>query len=285
MNDPYNESLPKWLRWVGVLGSKSSKTFHVPFPDWVTLEGAGRACIQAGVKIKELDSSLGAIMGLVPADLFSERHVSVKVTATSANESEVQIFCSMGKAISLGLNTRKIAEIERALLHLLLTQPKGGLPPEQSSISDPKRDAPTGEHYVFISYASVDRERVVPIVAALRNGGIRTWIDFSDIPGGANYGATIAAAIEDAEALVVMATISALQSRNVEQELALAWQFNRPCLPLLLESVTIPKNLSYWLATSQWIQVYDKEEQQWLPAVLRALGHLGPFLPSNSEKD
>ena len=37
--------------------------------------------------------------------------------------------------------------------------------------------------YVFISYASADRERVLPMVDALRKAGITCWIDQHDIAG------------------------------------------------------------------------------------------------------
>lgn len=31
--------------------------------------------------------------------------------------------------------------------------------------------------YVFVSYASVDRDRVLPVVAALRGAGVPVWLD------------------------------------------------------------------------------------------------------------
>ncbi|MHB8644499.1 MAG: toll/interleukin-1 receptor domain-containing protein, partial [Thermomicrobiales bacterium] len=71
--------------------------------------------------------------------------------------------------------------------------------------------------YVFISYASADRERVLPLVDALVRAGIIVWIDREGIHGGANYGQEIARAIKDAAALVLMASPFSLASRNVKQ--------------------------------------------------------------------
>ncbi|MHB8644498.1 MAG: ATP-binding protein, partial [Thermomicrobiales bacterium] len=53
------------------------------------------------------------------------------------------------------------------------------------------------------------------------------------------------------------------------------WEYERPYLPLLLESVTIPDDLKYWLTAAQWIEVLGKPEGTWLPQVLTALQPLG----------
>jgi TIR domain len=42
--------------------------------------------------------------------------------------------------------------------------------------------------FVFVSYANVNRDRVVAIVDAIEAAGIRTWFDRDDIPGGTSYG-------------------------------------------------------------------------------------------------
>ena len=55
-------------------------------------------------------------------------------------------------------------------------------------------DAP----YVFISYASADRERVLPIVDRLEQAGVKTWIDRDGIHGGANYAKVISDAVKEA---------------------------------------------------------------------------------------
>jgi hypothetical protein len=137
-----------------------------------------------------------------------------------------------------------------------------------------RRDAP----YIFISYASADRERVLPLIAALERAGIPVWIDREGIHGGENYGEEIADAIERCAAFVLMTSAAALTSRNCKQEIALAWRYERTYMPLLLEPVTIPKEVAYWLEASQWIEVLDKPERDWLPQVLAALAPLGIVL-------
>jgi len=129
--------------------------------------------------------------------------------------------------------------------------------------------------YVFVSYASADRARVMPLVGALERAGVTVWLDQQGIAGGENYGTVIADAVKGSAAFVLMASAASLTSRNCKQEIALGWRFERPYLPLLLEEVTIPDDLAYWLEAAQWIEVLDKPEAVWLPQVLTALAPLG----------
>jgi hypothetical protein len=137
--------------------------------------------------------------------------------------------------------------------------------------------------YVFISYASADRERVLPIVERLEAAGVTVWIDRTGIHGGANYAKVISDAIKDASALVLMTSPASLASRNVRQELALGWRFETPYLPLLLDSVEIPDDLAYWLEGSQWIELLDRAERDWLADATKALQPYGIAVrPSNA---
>ena len=129
--------------------------------------------------------------------------------------------------------------------------------------------------HLFVSYASADRARVVPIVAALEGAGVRVWVDRAGITGGASYGPEIVTAIRVSRALLLLCSAAAFASRNVRQEVALAWKHVRPILPLLLEPSPIPDELAYWLEAAQWIEVLDRPEGDWLPEVVRALNRLG----------
>lgn len=129
--------------------------------------------------------------------------------------------------------------------------------------------------HAFVSYASADRERVMPIVAAMERAGVRVWLDRSGIPGGASYGPEIVAAIRESGALILMSSAPAFSSRNVRQEVALAWKHERPILPLLLERVEVPDDLAYWLEAAQWVEQFGRPEGEWLPSVLVALRRLG----------
>ncbi|HET9661664.1 MAG TPA: TIR domain-containing protein [Thermomicrobiales bacterium] len=132
----------------------------------------------------------------------------------------------------------------------------------------------TGDQHLFISYASVDRSAVTPVLDALTGAGYRLWVDYEDIPGATAFGVEIAAAIRGCRALILMCSSASLVSINVRQELMLAWKYQRPCLPLILEPTEFPPELDYWLEGVQWIEVLDHPQEQWLGQVKRALDRI-----------
>jgi predicted ATPase len=140
--------------------------------------------------------------------------------------------------------------------------------------------APPGEPFLFISYASVDRPKVIALADGLRQAGLEIWIDQAGIAGGAAYGTEIANAIKASAAVVLMCSSASLASRNVRQEIMLAWRYDRPILPLLLEPTTFPDDIAYWLEGAQWIEVLDRPVDEWLPLLGRALTRHGLSLAS-----
>ena len=129
--------------------------------------------------------------------------------------------------------------------------------------------------YVFISYASVDRDRVVPIVEQLEAVGVRVWLDRHEITGGQNYGAQIVQSIRNCAAMLVACSTAAMESRNVKQEIQLAWKYQRPYVPLFLEETTFTDEMAYWLEGWQWVDVGQASSTSWLPEIQRALEQIG----------
>jgi hypothetical protein len=128
---------------------------------------------------------------------------------------------------------------------------------------------------VCVSYASQDRERVLRIADALEAAGARVWLDRNRIDGGTNYGPEIARGIKNCKVLMLICSDASMRSRNVRQEIQLAWKYERSYLPVLLEPISFPEQLEYWLEGWQWVEVMDAPPERWLPAVLRALSLAG----------
>ena len=125
-----------------------------------------------------------------------------------------------------------------------------------------------GKADVFVSYASRDVDRVVSIVKQLESAGVTVWRDRERILGGDNYGPEIVEAIERSKVLMLMCSAASMRSRNVKQEIQVAWHYGRPYLPLLLDGTlgrSYPKQVQYWLEGCQWIDVLDRPPPEWLP--------------------
>ncbi|HET9662272.1 MAG TPA: TIR domain-containing protein [Thermomicrobiales bacterium] len=130
--------------------------------------------------------------------------------------------------------------------------------------------------YVFLSYASADRERALAIARAFEHAGISVWIDKAGIAGGTSWAEEIVGAIRGSMLVAVLCTAPAMASRNVRQELQLAWEENRPILPLLLESIEFPDSISYFLRGRQWIDVANRPQAEWLAEITAAIQRADP---------
>jgi predicted ATPase len=133
--------------------------------------------------------------------------------------------------------------------------------------------------YVFLSYASADRDKALQIAERLEARGIVVWLDRKSIAGGSSWTGEIVEGIKGCAALLVLASSSSLASPNVQQELQLAWEHRRPLVPLRLDLSPLPSTIEYVLAGRQWIDVLDLPEERWLAEALRALQGLnvGPL--------
>lgn len=127
----------------------------------------------------------------------------------------------------------------------------------------------------FVSYASIDRLRTMQIVEAVQSQGLDVWIDQAGIAGGTAYGTEIANALRDAEAVLLIASDASLASKNVRQEIMLAWRYDKPIIPLILHPLVFPDDVAYWLEGAQWIEVLDREPAEWLPKLGQALARHG----------
>ena len=129
--------------------------------------------------------------------------------------------------------------------------------------------------YAFVSYSSADRARVFGITGVLEAQGIPLWLDRRSISGGRRWTTEIVRGVEDAAVLVVMCSPASVASRNVQQEVQLAWESERRILPVIVEQVELPAELRYALAGQQWVEVRERPEEEWLPELLGALRNLG----------
>jgi TIR domain len=133
---------------------------------------------------------------------------------------------------------------------------------------------PTSLPRVLISHASSDGPRAAQLGERLEAAAVPVWLDRRSIAGGASWDVEIVRGIKACAAVAVLVSPEAVGSRNVQQELRLALQYDKPLLPLLLELTEYPEEVEYALAGRQRIELLDHPEAEWLPRVLQALGRL-----------
>ena len=136
-------------------------------------------------------------------------------------------------------------------------------------------DALAPESDIFISYAQdEDAAPALQLADELRNANATVWIAVDNIDGGQNYGPEVVAAIEGCKVFVVLASKSSLRSKHVATEIKLAFEADRPLLPLRLDDTSYPDDVRYWLTGSNWIDIWGPKNQ-WLAKVLHALRSYG----------
>ena len=128
---------------------------------------------------------------------------------------------------------------------------------------------------VFVSYSSLDRDRVMPVVESLRGNGISVWVDEGNIHAADLWSEQIVQAIADCRVMVVMLSQNSTDSHNVVKEVMLASEQKKALLPVYLEPADIPAKLQYQLAGIQHLELYGENEQQVLEDLSNGLTKRG----------
>ena len=128
---------------------------------------------------------------------------------------------------------------------------------------------------VFVSYSSLDRDRVMPVVESLRGNGISVWVDEGNIHAADLWSEQIVQAIADCRVMVVMLSQNSTDSHNVVKEVMLASEQKKALLPVYLEPADIPAKLQYQLAGIQHLELYGQDEGHVLEDLANGLAKRG----------
>ena len=119
------------------------------------------------------------------------------------------------------------------------------MPPADSSLSSD----------VFVSYASADAAVANSIVESLETHGLRCWMAPRDVRPGTEYADAIVAAINEAQAVVLLLSGSAVGSSHVGREIERAASKHKQIVAFRIDSAPLSRALEYFLSNSQWIDV------------------------------
>jgi TolB-like protein len=116
-------------------------------------------------------------------------------------------------------------------------------------------DPTTLGHDVFVSCASQDAAVANSIVENLEQHGLRCWIAPRDVKPGAQYADAIVRAINEAKAVVLVMSGSAVGSSHVGKEIERGSSKRRPIIAFRIDAAPLNHALEYFLSESQWIDV------------------------------
>src|SRR6202162_3377796 len=133
---------------------------------------------------------------------------------------------------------------------------EGGMGESSEAASQPPSvSAAAGSRAVFLSYASPDAEVANQVCQYLESHGGSCWMAPRDVKPGAAYGDGIVRAINEASALVLVLSASAMASEHVSREVERAASKHKPVVAFRVDAANLSAELEYFLSRSQWIDV------------------------------
>jgi TolB-like protein len=119
----------------------------------------------------------------------------------------------------------------------------------------PGASAGAASRTVFLSYASPDAEVAIQVCQFLESHGVSCWMAPRDVKPGAAYADAIVRAINEASALVLVLSASAMASEHVSREVERAGSKKKPIVAFRVDAAKLNAELEYFLSRSQWIDV------------------------------
>src|SRR5271163_427934 len=126
---------------------------------------------------------------------------------------------------------------------------------ESENRHGPPGDAAATSAHVFISYASHDTDVAEKVCSALETVGLPCWMAPRDVKPGAQYADAIVRAINEAKAVVLVLTGSAVGSSHVGREVERAASKHKQIIAFRVDAAALSPGLEYFLSESQWIDV------------------------------
>lgn len=117
-------------------------------------------------------------------------------------------------------------------------------------------------HDVFISYSHKDHKIADGICNYLEKSAIRCWMAPRDIEGGDVWSESITTAISNSKVIVLVFSEFSNASKQVLREVELAINGNLILIPFKLDQVKPTGGMSYYLATTHWIDLLDATTEE-----------------------
>lgn len=114
------------------------------------------------------------------------------------------------------------------------------------------------KHDIFISYSTKNKNVADAIVADFEQNGIKCWYAPRDILPGEEWVTAITNALESAKALVLIYTDESNNSRQVMNEIAVAFNAGITIVPFRLSEEAMSSELEYYLTRVHWLDGVTK---------------------------
>jgi hypothetical protein len=135
-------------------------------------------------------------------------------------------------------------------------------------------------HDVFISYSHRDKLIADSVCAIVEGAAVRCWIAPRDIRPGADWGESIAEGIDQCRVLVLIFSSNSNGSRQVQREVARAFNHGLTIVPVRIEAVEPNKALAFNIEGFHWLDALTEPREQYLRELAR---HIKAILETQPE--
>ncbi len=135
---------------------------------------------------------------------------------------------------------------------------------------------------IFISYTSNNIESADAVYQFLQRSGIGCWMAPYSISPGKDYPTEIVEGIKNCDAFVLVASEDTNESNHVSNELAIAFDCEKPIIAFKIENVKFSNGFLYYLGRKHWIDAYhDFAEglEKLRSTIMSILGAKGKEIP------
>jgi TolB-like protein/Tfp pilus assembly protein PilF len=143
---------------------------------------------------------------------------------------------------------------------------------ESDSPGGPTEATAVTVRHLFVSHASLDAEAAQKVCLALEAAGFPCWMAPRDVKPGAQYADAIVRAINEARAVILVLSRSAVASSHVGREVERAASKHKQIIAFRLDTAPLNPALEYFLGESQWIDVSALGMRTALAKLVAAIG-------------
>lgn len=141
---------------------------------------------------------------------------------------------------------------------------------KNNSVSPETPDLPKKGLDVFISYSSLNKNVADAVVSDFEQNGIRCWYAPRDIMPGQEWVTAIHEAINACQLFVLIYTDSSNESKQVANEVALAFNSGKTLIPFKLSDTQMSSELEYYLTRVHWLDAVN-------PPLLESIANLRKY--------
>lgn len=141
---------------------------------------------------------------------------------------------------------------------------------KNNTVSSDTPDLPKQGLDVFISYSSLNKNVADAVVSDFEQNGIRCWYAPRDIMPGQEWVTAIHEAINACQLFVLIYTDSSNESKQVANEVALAFNSGKTLIPFKLSDTQMSSELEYYLTRVHWLDAVN-------PPLLESIANLRKY--------